>query len=113
MQSCGNNVKGKTRGTQMDQERLNWCREEILRMDNEFKVVRKYKSISKTTGRMRNLGQIITDEGGWKDKAGIKGSVIACAQCAAMGPPWAGRHPMTKRVLYRVLEFESEELFEE
>ena len=76
--------EGETR-VGMNIVRVDWCREEVDKMDKEFTVVRKYKSIALTTGKMRNLGQVIVDQGGWNDQAAIKGSLIACAQCLAMG----------------------------
>ena len=81
-----NRCEGKGR-RDMEVERIQWCVNEIAKMDSEFKVTRKHKSLSETMGKMRNLGQIIVDQGGLKDIAAVKGSLIVTAQCAAVPPP--------------------------
>jgi len=64
-------------------------------------------------GEYLNAGQFVVAEGGWSDPEAVKGTLEAIAQCTALGPPWIGKHPQTKRTLYLRLRFMFKEQFTE
>ena len=92
---------------------MEWLDGNLTELSKKYFHERSYSKVDRNVGKMRSISQLVADEGSWKDKAALAGIVKLVVQCSLMDGSWTGVDPQTGRQLFRKLEFENSEQFEE
>ena len=90
-----------------------WMKMELGRYTESKRYEKSWRRIDTNSGKMKPLGRIVVDEGGWDDPYAVAGTLELVSQCLLMGGPFVGVHPQTKRKIFLHLEFGFEEQFSE
>lgn len=91
--------------------RINWAKTKYDEVKLTKVSTTSWSRVDRTKGRYRTFGKLVVDLGGWRCEDAVKGAIIACKKCAAMGAPWYKVHPQTEMLEFLVLESEFEEDF--
>ena len=86
----------------------------------QYKSVRVSKThakscsfVNRNYGCYRPFGGIVQKEGGWNDKAAVRGTAIMALKCIKMGGEWRSRNSMTERLEFWHIQRERIEDFTE
>ena len=60
--------------------------------------VKSYSFVNRNHGCYRPFGAIVQKEGGWKDKAAVRGTAVMALKCIKMGGEWTSRSLLTERL---------------
>ena len=69
--------------------------------------------VNRSHGSYRPFGAIVQKEGGWNDKAAVRGATAMALKCIKMGGEWTSRNLLTERLEFWHIKREHTEDFAE
>ena len=75
--------------------------------------VKSYSFVNRNHGCYRPFGAIVQKEGGWKDKAAVRGTAVMALKCIKMGGEWMDWNFLTERLEFWHIKSERIENFTE
>ena len=78
--------------------RIEWAAQDCERIRSTTTYKQAWKRVDTTLGAYKTFGKIVLDEGGWTDRAAIRGARELCKRAVQLGGQWLFKHPQTGRV---------------
>jgi hypothetical protein len=98
---------------QRQEYRAQWALAQYKNVRVSKTHVKSYSFVNRNHGCYRPFGAIVQKEGGWKDKAAVRGTAVVALKCIKMGGEWMRWNFLTERFEFWHLKCERIEDFTE